>query len=106
MTSLSRLDGAYHAAKLLIEQRHQQQGTLHQLQHPEEPAATVSANPREAALASLQRDRLMFLLHAKLFMHSFVSLWCANLSTAPPIRILGVVGVTLETQPVLKVIAW
>lgn len=77
VASLSRLEGAYHAAKLLIEQRQQQ--CMQSRKQTEERGLQSNYEGRESLLMSLQRDRLMFLLHAKLFMHSFVTLWYAKL---------------------------
>ncbi|KAL8424945.1 hypothetical protein Efla_007247 [Eimeria flavescens] len=74
VTSLSLLDGAYHTARLLVEQRRQQQGHAHQTPPAEGQAIEVNAEQQESPLAAIHKDREMFLLHAKLFMHSFVSL--------------------------------
>ncbi|CDI75659.1 EF-hand domain-containing protein 1, related [Eimeria praecox] len=72
VTSLSRLEGAYHAAKLLIEQSYQQH--IQNRKQTEERGLQPGYDSREKSLAALQKDSLMFLLHAKIFMHSFVTL--------------------------------
>ncbi|CDJ29919.1 uncharacterized protein EMH_0005080 [Eimeria mitis] len=72
VASLSRLEGAYHAAKHLIEQRCQQD--MQNRKQTEDRGLQPGYESREKSLMMLQRDRLMYLLHAKLFMHSFATL--------------------------------
>ncbi|KAL8271091.1 hypothetical protein Esti_004945 [Eimeria stiedai] len=73
VTSLSLVDGAYNTARLLLEQRRQQHENARKTLATEEKAPTVTED-QQALLASLRKDRTMFLLHAKLFMHSFLSI--------------------------------
>lgn len=75
MTSLSRLEAAYHGSKLLIEHRHQQQTAMQHQQEVEKQRLEIAQDSRETALKTLRRDRLIFVLHAKIFIHSFLTLW-------------------------------
>ncbi|KAL8453641.1 hypothetical protein Emed_000776 [Eimeria media] len=74
VTSLSLVDGAYNTARLLLEQRRQQHESAQKASATEEQVSKVTEDQQEALLASLKKDRTMFLLHAKLFMHSFSSI--------------------------------